>query len=182
MQARAATRVQERAKSDAPAAYLFRAPSPPDPMPRLALFALVLFAAGGAGGCSVPPSGAASMLPGTTWLVDRIVEPDGSVRRGTGETVAFGADGRVSLSSCNVCTGTYAVTSAGVLTFAPGLACTRRGCPAGVTELEREMVGPLRASRDGEYLVLAAAEGGRQILLLPDAAPAEAVQPDAPIR
>ena len=142
-------------------------------MPRLALFALVLLA-----GCSVPPSGPASALPGTTWLVDRIVEPDGSVRRGTGETVAFGTDGRVSLSSCNVCNGTYAVTSAGVLTIAPNLGCTRRACPGGVTELEREMVGPLRTSRDGEYLVLDSAEGGRQILLLPDAAPE--VQPDAP--
>jgi heat shock protein HslJ len=114
-------------------------------------------------------------LPGTTWLVDRIVEPDGSVRRGTGETVSFGADGRIALSSCNLCSGPYTITSAGVLTLAPTLACTRRGCPDGATELERELTGPLRTSRDGEYLVLTAAEGGRQVLLLPDAA----VQPDA---
>ena len=139
---------------------------------RIALFALVLLA-----GCSVrPTSGPASTLPGTRWLVDRIVEPDGSVRRGTGETVAFGTDGRASLSSCNICNGPYAVTSAGVLTLAPSLACTRRGCPEGATELEREMVGALRISRDGEYLVLSAVEGSRQILLLPD----EAVPAAAP--
>ena len=131
---------------------------------RIALFALVLLA-----GCGVRPSGTASNLPGTRWLVDRIVEPDGSVRRGTGETVTFGADGRVALSSCNLCGGPYHVSSGGVLTLDPALACTRRGCPEGATELEREMVGALRMSRDGEYLVLSAVEGGRQILLLPDA-------------
>ncbi len=138
---------------------------------RIALFALVLLA-----GCGVRPSGSASTLPGTTWLVDRIVEPDGSVRRGTGETVAFGRDGRVALSSCNLCNGAYRVSGDGVLTLDANLACTLRGCPAGSTELEREMVGPLRMSRDGEYLVLSAADGGRQILLLPDVA----VQAPAP--
>ncbi len=178
MRERALACVQERAKSDAAGAYLFRPPSPPDPMQRLALFALVLLAAEGLAGCSASPPASVSALPGTTWLVDRIVEPDGSVRRGTGETVSFGADGRVSLTSCNVCSGSYSVTSAGMLTLAPNLACSLRACPAGVTELEREMVGPLRASRDGEYLVLAAAD--RQILLLPDAVPD--VQPDAPVR
>ena len=139
-------------------------------MPRLALFAALLLA-----GCSVRPTGLAASLPGTTWLVDRIVEPDGSVRRGTGETVAFGADGRIALSSCNLCSGPYRITSAGVLTLAPALACTRRGCPEGATELEREITGALRTSRDGEYLVLTAVEGGRQVILLPDAA----VQPEA---
>ncbi len=131
---------------------------------RIALLALVLLA-----GCGVRPTGTASSLPGTTWLVDRIVEPDGSVRRGTGETVAFGADGRVALSSCNLCGGPYRVSGDGVLTIDPALACTRRGCPDGATELEREMAGPLRMTRDGEYLVLSAPDGGRQILLLPDA-------------
>ena len=136
----------------------------------LALLSAVLL-----GGCGVRPTGLASTLPGSTWLVDRIVGADGSVRRGTGETVAFGADGRISLASCNLCGGAYTVSSSGVLSVGPGLACTRRGCPEGATELEREITGALRTSRDGEYLVLTAVEGGRQVILLPDAA----VQPEA---
>lgn len=132
-------------------------------MRSLALFALLVLA-----GCSPRPPMATDALPGTTWLVDRIVEPDGSVRRGTGETVSFGADRRVSLSSCNVCNGSYAV-SGGVLTIDPALACTRRGCAPGTTELERELAGPLAVRRDGEYLVLDGGPDGRQVLLLPDA-------------
>ncbi len=119
-------------------------------------------------GCGVRPTGLASTLPGSTWLLDRIVGADGSVRRGTGETVAFGADGRISLASCNLCGGGYTVSSSGVLTLGAGLACTRRGCPDGAIELERDLTGPLQMSRDGEYLVLSAAGGTPQILLLPE--------------
>ena len=36
--------------------------------------------------------------------------------------------------------------------------------------MEREITGALRTSRDGEYLVLTAVEGGREVILLPDAA------------
>lgn len=135
---------------------------------RSALFVLAVVSLPVLAGCGVRPAGEASRLPGTTWLVDRIVEPDGSVRRGTGETVGFGADGRIALSSCNLCSGPYEVSRAGVLTLAPALACTRRGCAEGATELEREIVGPLQVRRDGEYLVLDGGAGGRQILLLPD--------------
>ena len=130
------------------------------------VLAVVLMAA--LAGCGARPAGEASGLPGTTWLVDRIVEPDGSVRRGTGETVSFGADGRIALSSCNECSGPYGVSRAGVLTLDPALVCTRRGCAEGATELEREVVGPLQVRRDGEYLVLDGGADGRQILLLPD--------------
>ena len=129
----------------------------------LALLSAVLL-----GGCGVRPTGLASTLPGSTWLVDRIVGADGSVRRGTGETVAFGADGRISLASCNLCGGAYTVSSSGVLSVGPGLACTRRGCPEGAIELERDLTGALQMSRDGEYLVLSAAGGAPQILLLPE--------------
>ena len=133
-------------------------------MTRPLLLAVLLLA-----GCSVrPSSGPASTLPGTRWLVDRIVEPDGSVRRGTGETVSFGMDGRIALASCNLCSGPYTISAAGVLTVEPALACTRRGCPPGTTELETVMTGALASGRDGEYLVLSAPEGGRQIILLPD--------------
>ena len=141
----------------------------------LALLALALLA-----GCGVRPTGLAATLPGSTWLVDRIVGADGSVRRGTGETVSFGADGRISLASCNQCGGSYSVSAAGVLTLGEGLACTRRGCPEGATELERDVVGPLQMSRDGEYLVLTGTTTETQILLLPETAPAEATPPADP--
>ena len=140
---------------------------------RIVPFALLLLA-----GCGARPTGEVSTLPGTTWLVDRIVETDGSVRRGTGETVAFGADGRIALSSCNVCNGPYAFRG-GVLTVAETLACSRRACAEGVTELEREMVGPFDVRRDGEYLVLDGGADGRKILLLPDA-PADVPDVTAP--
>ena len=87
--------------------------------------------------------------------------------------VRLDADGRIALSSCNECSGPYAVSRAGVLTLDPALVCTRRGCAEGATELEREVVGPLQVRRDGEYLVLDGGAGGRQILLLPD--------PEAPV-
>ena len=141
---------------------------------RLGLLALFLLA-----GCSVRPTGLAASLPGSVWLVDRIVETDGSVRRGTGETIAFGADGRIALSSCNECSGAYAVSPQGVLTLGAGVACTRRGCPDGAVELERTMAGPLTMARDGEYLVLSAAAGTPQVILLPDALAAPTVQPPA---
>jgi len=128
----------------------------------LALFALVLLA-----GCGVRPAGLAADLSGSTWLVDRIVRSDGSVRRGTGETVSFGADGRILLSSCNECNGPYSVSAAGVLTVGEGLACTRRTCRSGVTELEGDVQGALQVSRDGEYLVLTGTTTETQILLLP---------------
>lgn len=146
---------------------------------RLGLLALFLLA-----GCSVRPTGLAASLPGSVWLVDRIVETDGSVRRGTGETVAFGADGRIALSSCNECSGAYAVSPQGVLTLGAGVACTRRGCADGAVELERTMAGPLAMARDGEYLVLSASGGTPQVILLPDAlvpdaSAAPTVQPPA---
>ena len=139
------------------------------------LLALTALAGAAFAGCSPRPPAATDALPGTTWLVDRIVEPDGSVRRGTGETVAFGADRRVSLRSCNVCNGPYSL-SGGVLTLSPDLACTRRACAPGTTELDAELVGPLAVRRDGEYLVLDGGADGRKVLLLPD----NPVQPDPP--
>jgi len=137
-----------------------------------ALFALPALALLLIAGCTPTPTGFAASLPGSSWLVDRIVEPDGSVVRGTGETVTFGADGRLSLASCNQCNGGYQVSADGVLTLSEGVACTRRGCPEGAVELEREMQGPLSIARDGEYLVLGGA-GTPQIILLPatDVAP-----------
>lgn len=139
----------------------------------LALLSVVLLA-----GCGVRPAGLAASLPGSTWLVDRIVGPDGSVRRGTGETVSFGSDGRISLSSCNVCNGPYTLSAAGVLTLGAPLACTRRTCRSGMTELESDVQDPLQVSRDGEYLVLSGAAGETQILLLPETATAPAVAPN----
>ncbi|HEX8385272.1 MAG TPA: META domain-containing protein, partial [Rubricoccaceae bacterium] len=95
-----------------------------------------------------------------------------------GETVSFGADGRIALSSCNQCTGEYTVSAAGVLTVGTAVACTRRGCPEGAIELEADVQGPLQMSRAGEYLVLSGADGTTQILLLPETAAVPAAAAD----
>ena len=134
----------------------------------LALLALALLA-----GCGTRPTGLAAALPGSTWLVDRIVESDGSVLRGTGETVSFGADGQISLASCNRCGGSYSVSAAGVLTLGEDLTCTQRSCDSYLTELQGYIQGSLQMSRDGEYLVLTGTTTERQIILLPETAPAE---------
>jgi heat shock protein HslJ len=130
----------------------------------LAVFAVVL-----AAGCSGSATGVASQLAGTTWVVERIVNADGTVIRGSGETVTFGTDGTISLASCNLCSGRYAL-SGSTLRLDEAMACTRRGCPPGTVELERVLNGERHLRRDGEYLVL---EGGEtvpdapKVLLLP---------------
>ena len=101
-------------------------------------------------GCGGTPPAVAD-LAGTTWTVDRVVLSDAEVRRGDGESVTFGADGRVSVSSCNQCTG-RAEARGGAIVIGSGLACTRRACGPGVLELDALLAGrALR--RDGLYLI-----------------------------
>ena len=137
-------------------------------MPRLAL-ALVVILAGCGGGSEIP--GGTTALPGTAWTVERIVYPSGDVVRGSGETVAFGADGSLVMSSCNTCQGRYRFRR-GVLEVAENLSCTRKACPPEAVELERVVSGNQEVSRDGPYLVLEARDAGGdapQVLLLPSA-------------
>lgn len=134
----------------------------------LAALSVAIAACGGA-----PPTGLAAELPGSTWTLERVVLPDdGGVLRGDGERVSFAADGSLTVSSCNACSGTYRVRR-GQLEPGP-LACTRRGCPADAVELERFFSGPLAMRRDGAYLVLDAITDdadGAQILLVPAGTP-----------
>ena len=114
-----------------------------------------------------PPVGLAADVPGTTWSVERVVGGDGQVRRGDGtEQVSFGPEGSLSLSSCNLCSGRYAVADS-VLTIGPGLACTRRACATGGLELERYLEGTSVLRRDGAYLVIVPDSLAAQILLVP---------------
>ena len=122
-----------------------------------------------AAGCAGPPTGLAADLPGTTWSLERVVLPGaGGVLRGNGADVTFGADGSLSVSSCNVCNGTYRMRR-DQLDVEP-LACTRRGCAENEVELERYLTGTMTVRRDGTYLIIEATgeEGpGAQILLVP---------------
>lgn len=117
--------------------------------------------------CSGPPTGLEADLPGSAWAVERVVTGDGEILRGEGR-VMFGATGGLSVSSCNVCNGTYQVR--GDRLFVPeALACTRRGCAPGALELENFFAGDLTIRRDGLYLVVEPRplNGGPQVLLLP---------------
>ena len=118
-------------------------------------------------GCSGPPTGLAADLPGSTWTVERVVTGDGEILRGEGQ-VTFGATGSLSVSSCNVCNGTYAVRGDALEVREP-LACTRRGCPPDALELEQFFAGSLTMRRDGLYLVVEPDPlgDGPQVLLLP---------------
>lgn len=142
-------------------------------MRRLA-FVLVLILAG-CGGST--PSGESAVLPGSSWSVERIVYASGEVVRGDGETVAFGADGSIAMSSCNTCQGRYRAKRSS-LSIDETLRCTRKACRPGEIQLERFLSGPQLIERDGPYLVLTAEpqEGQEDItqpsvLLLPTQAP-----------
>ena len=143
-------------------------------MPRFA-FALVLILAGCGGSQS---SGGGPLLAGSSWSVERIVYASGEVARGHGETLAFGGDGSLSMSSCNTCQGRYRARG-GVLTVDGALSCTRKACAAGEIELERLLGTEQTIERDGPYLVLTArpseedpsASAPAQILFLPTQAP-----------
>ena len=130
---------------------------------RLALSALVLAAL--VTGCGRAPSGLAAEVPGSSWTLERVVLADGTVLRGDGDQVTFASDGAITLASCNVCNGEYAVRG-DVLTVEPPLACTKRGCATGAVELERYLGGQATLRRDGAYLVAESADGA-QVLLVP---------------
>ena len=129
----------------------------------LLAFALLLAASG----CAGPPTGLAADLAGTTWTVERVVAGNGEIIRGEGR-VTFGASGSLSVSSCNVCNGGYAVRGTSLEVLEP-LACTRRGCAPGALELEDFFAGSLTVRRDGLYLVVEPSplDDGPQVLLLP---------------
>ncbi|MDT0631600.1 META domain-containing protein [Rubrivirga sp. S365] len=118
-------------------------------------------------GCGSTPTGLEADVPGSTWTVERVVTGNGEVLRGEGQ-VTFGSSGSLSVSSCNVCNGTYAV-SGDQLEVAEPLACTRRRCGPGELELEDFFAGLLTLRRDGLYLVVEPdpLAGGPQVLLLP---------------
>lgn len=132
---------------------------------RAAFFALALSTLAACAG--PPPVGRAAEIPGTTWSVERIVSADGDVDRASEtDQVSFGPEGSLSLSSCNLCSGRYAVADS-VLTVEPGLACTRRACAPGAIELERHLEGTSVLRRDGVYLVIEPDSLDEQILLVP---------------
>lgn len=113
----------------------------------------LVFVLAGCGGSA--PSGPGSDLPGSSWSVERIVYASGEVVRGEGETIAFGADGSVSMASCNTCQGRYRARQ-GTLTVDEPLRCTRKACRPGEIQIERFLSGPQTIERDGPFLVLTA--------------------------
>lgn len=116
-------------------------------MLRLAPACLLLVLVAGCAG--TPP--AVADLAGTTWTVERIVMSDAEVRRGDGESITFGADGMVSVSSCNQCSG-RARAQGSAIVIDPAMACTKMACGPGVLELERLVAGR-ELRRDGLYLI-----------------------------
>ncbi len=127
---------------------------------RLLVAAVALLAASA---CSSPTP--VSPYAGSVWSLDRIVGADGSVTRGTGdERLTFGADGSVSVQSCNACAGRYTITD-DVMTVAPGMACTRRGCTSGQIELETAFAGPVGLERDGPTLTVSGADGAQYVFV-----------------
>ena len=127
------------------------------------LFALLLAGCGGAA-----TTDGASSIPGSSWVLERIVDDRGNITRGGGQTVQFGRDGSVHTFSCNGCNGRYRLRG-DMLEVDEVLACTRRACPTTEIQLERLLSGSHTAVRDGQYLVLTPVEGGEtaQILFLP---------------
>lgn len=118
-------------------------------------------------GCQGPaPVGLAADVPGTTWSVERVVLDDGQILRGGNDQVSFGPEGSLSISSCNLCSGRYAMEDS-VLTIGEPLACTRRGCAPGALELENHLAGTSVVRRDGIYLVVRPDSLAEQILLVP---------------
>lgn len=132
---------------------------------RLALPALALALSACA---STPPTGFEADLPGTTWTVERVVDADGVVRPTEGGRVTFGADGSLSLESCNSCAGSYGLRDAELRISEP-LACTRRACAPDVLELEAYFAGALTLEREGAYLIArpSGAAEGPQVHLVP---------------
>ncbi|MEM6326974.1 MAG: META domain-containing protein [Bacteroidota bacterium] len=139
-------------------------------MPRLfAVLALLLVGCG-----SGTTSRDAELLTGSSWTVERIVYANGDVTRGSGETLAFGSDGSVSVASCNTCGGRFERSRQGIRIDATR--CTRRACRPDQVQLEQLVGGEQIVERDGPYLILSAAPDDRggtppQVLLLPSEAP-----------
>lgn len=142
-------------------------------MSRIALLLVFVVLAG----CGGPGSSSrdATLLTGSSWTVERIVYPSGEVVRGDGETIAFGSDGSIAVSSCNNCSGRFDRSRGGVLIDANR--CTKRACAPGTIELERFVNGQQSVERDGPYLILTAVPAERdsaeapQVVLLPSEAP-----------
>ena len=131
--------------------------------------ALALFLA--LAGCAGGGNAATGAIPGSAWVVERIVQADGAVVRGSGASVQFGRDGSVFVEACNACNGRFRVRG-GTLRVDEALACTRRACaPGGAPEVGPLLGGDHSIARDGQYLVLTQAVGdgaaAQQILLLP---------------
>lgn len=106
-------------------------------------------------------------LPGSSWSLERIVLADGSVLRGDGDQITFASGGTLTVSSCNICNGRYAVEG-DQLTVQEPLGCTRRACLSGAIELERYLASPATLRRDGAYLVIEPeASEAEQILFVP---------------
>lgn len=118
-------------------------------MSRVLALLLVVTAVAGCGG----GTDAYASLTTSAWVLDRLVGADGSVQRGDGARLTFGAEGTLSLASCNLCTARYRLSN-DVLTVAPAQACTQRACAPGGIELERYVAEPMTVERDGIYLVL----------------------------
>jgi heat shock protein HslJ len=115
--------------------------------------------------CSTPPVGEAAVLPGSSWTVERIVLEDGGLERGDGtQTITFGDDGSIAVSSCNDCAGRYTIEG-DALALEDVLACTKRACPTGTLELERLLSGTTQISRDGDFLVLQPDSSDTRVLL-----------------
>ncbi|MEM1054899.1 MAG: META domain-containing protein [Bacteroidota bacterium] len=142
-------------------------------MLRPVVLALVFFLAGCSGSST---SRDTVLLTGSSWTVERIVYPSGEVVRGDGETIAFGSDGSLAVSSCNTCTGRFERGRSGGIVVDANR-CTRRACQPGQIQLERFVSGEQRVERDGPYLILTAvpedsdAAEPAQVLLLPAEAP-----------
>lgn len=128
---------------------------------RLLVAAVALLAASA---CSSPAP--VSPYAGTVWTLDRIVDADGSVSRGSGdERLTLGADGSIAVQSCNLCNGRFS-TDDDVLTVAGGaMACTRRACLDGQVELERAFAGPVGLERDGPTLTVSGADGAQYVFV-----------------
>jgi heat shock protein HslJ len=136
----------------------------------LGRFLSILAVVGIFGGCAGAASGLGSSLPGTTWVIERIVYADGNVDRGSGESITFGMDGTISVSSCNVCNAEYRISRES-LRIAQPMACTRGACQPGRPEVETFLTDARKMHMEGEYLVIEPAEGsapGPQLLLLPE--------------
>lgn len=113
----------------------------------------------------------APALVGVTWTLTTL-QSNGQAPEstsGTGLTIIFGADGRVSGSGgCNQFSGTYTADTTGKLSFSP-LASTKIGCPAPINDREMRYFATLQEVSgyvlDGSAaLRLTSSQPGRQLV------------------